>query len=152
MAEAGPIPTTEATADERMMATLAHVLQIVGWWIAPLTVFLIKRDSKFVSFHALQALFLQIFYMVLMMLFVALWFTGFFVMIAHAPAAKEAPVGFFMLMPLIWLGWAGAWVTMLVIAILFGIKAGRGEWAEYPILGLLARRALNIGPRGVSRP
>ena len=35
------------------MAILAHVLQIVGWWIAPLIIFLLKRDSKFTSFHAL---------------------------------------------------------------------------------------------------
>ena len=35
---AGP----ELTQDERTMATLAHVLQIVGMWIAPLIIFLVK--------------------------------------------------------------------------------------------------------------
>ena len=38
------------------------MLQIMLWWIAPLAIFLIKRDSKFVSFHALQALLLQAVY------------------------------------------------------------------------------------------
>jgi uncharacterized membrane protein len=52
------------TQDERTMATLAHALQVVGWWIAPLIIFLIHRKSRFVSFHALQALLLQIVYMV----------------------------------------------------------------------------------------
>jgi len=57
---------TQATQDERTMALLAQVLQIVGWWIAPLVIFLIKRQSKFVSFHALQALLLQVLQMFVM--------------------------------------------------------------------------------------
>jgi uncharacterized membrane protein len=56
------------TPDERTMGTLAHVLQLVGGFIAPLIIFLVKRDSRFVSFHALQALLLQALYFVLMML------------------------------------------------------------------------------------
>ena len=50
----------EPTLDERTMAILAHMLQIVGLWIAPLIIFVIKRESRFVSFHALQALLLQV--------------------------------------------------------------------------------------------
>jgi hypothetical protein len=34
------------------MATLAHALQLIGSWIAPLIIFLIRRHSRFVSFHA----------------------------------------------------------------------------------------------------
>jgi uncharacterized Tic20 family protein len=50
----------DTTPDERTMATLAHALQLIGSWIAPLIIFLIRRRSRFVSFHALQALLLQI--------------------------------------------------------------------------------------------
>ena len=50
----------DTTPDERTMATLAHALQLIGAWIAPLIIFLIRRQSRFVSFHALQALLLQI--------------------------------------------------------------------------------------------
>jgi len=39
-------------------------------------------------------------------------------------------------------------ITTLVIAIMYCIKAGRGEWAEYPVLGRLARKILKIGPNG----
>ena len=138
------------TQDERTMAILAHVLQVVGWWIAPLIIFVMKRDSRFTSFHALQALFLQILYVVLMGVFMLVWFVGVFAMMAHLPAGKSAPPppAFFLLMPLIWLGWMGMWVVMIVMAIVYGIKAGRGEWAEYPVLGRLARKILNIGPGG----
>ena len=41
-------------------------------------------------------------------------------------------------------------MVMLVIAIVYGVKAGRGDWAEYPILGSLARRVLKMGPGGIS--
>ena len=36
----------------------------------------------------------------------------------------------------------------LVVAIVYAIKAGRGEWADYPLLGRLARKLLKIGPHG----
>jgi uncharacterized membrane protein len=148
---AGQVATTQ---DERTMAVLAHVLQVVGWWIAPLIIFVLKRDSRFSSFHALQALFLQILYILLMGVFMVVWFAGFFVMMAHAPQAKGAPppIGFFILMPLVWLGWMACWLVMIVLAIVFGIRAGRGEWAGYPVLGTLARRVLKIGPGGDSCP
>src|SRR5262244_4325887 len=52
------------TQDERTMALLAHVLGIFAGFLAPLIFFLVKRDSKFVSFHALQALAWHIIYFV----------------------------------------------------------------------------------------
>jgi uncharacterized membrane protein len=50
------------------------MLQIVGLWIAPLIIFVIKRESRFVSFHALQALLLQVLYLFLMGLGIVFWF------------------------------------------------------------------------------
>ena len=57
----------DTTPDERTMATLAHALQLVGSWIAPLIIFLIRRRSRFVSFHALQALLLQIIHTIIVL-------------------------------------------------------------------------------------
>jgi hypothetical protein len=37
-------------------------------------------------------------------------------------------------------------VGTLIIAVLYAIKAGRGEWADYPLLGKLARKILKMGP------
>jgi uncharacterized membrane protein len=42
----------------------------------------------------------------------------------------------------------GIWVATILIAVIYSIKAGRGEWAEYPVVGGLARRVLKIGPGG----
>ena len=151
MAATNPLPigSIEISQDERTLAILAHVLQLVGWWIAPLIIFVIKRESRFVSFHALQALLLQVVYMLGMGVLMVLWFVSIFTAIGHHGGGNNAPpAAFFMFFPLIWLGFMGAWVVMLVIAIVYGIKAGRGEWAEYPLLGPLARRLLKLGRGG----
>jgi uncharacterized membrane protein len=148
MSEASQV-VLEPTQDDRTMATLAHILQLVGWFIAPLVIFLIKRESRFVSFHALQALFLQFAYMVLGGVFMAGWFAIMFATVFRHPGPQNGPPPpVFFLFPLIWLGFMGLWVVMLVVAIVYGVKAGRGEWAEYPVLGPLARRILKIGPGG----
>ena len=145
MADVGipqPLPSAEYAPrdDEKSMAILAHVLQLVGWWIAPLIIFLVKRESKFVSFHALQALFLQLVY-------VAFWMVGmvafFAFMLGSMPHMQQQPQGpppaFFAFFPLLWLGAMGMWILLIVVAVVYGIKAGRGEWAEYPVLGRWAR-------------
>jgi uncharacterized membrane protein len=133
------------------MATLAHVLQLVGGWIAPLVILLVKRNSRFISFHALQVLLLQGAHFFFTIIFVG----GFFILLIagvglHPPSAQPAPFPavFFFLFPVIWLGIMVCWIFFLVVAIVYGIKAGKGEWAEYPLLGRLARKILSIGPGG----
>lgn len=146
MSEAAAATPLETTPDERSMATLAHVLQLVGGFIAPLIIFFIRRESRFVSFHALQVLFLQILNILLNMVFmVALFGLMFGSMAAHGgPSHGEPPMAFFLVFPFFWVFMMLIWVGMLALAIVFGIKAGRGEWANYPLLGNLARRVLHI--------
>jgi uncharacterized membrane protein len=64
----------------------------------------------------------------------------------HGPA--DAPPLFFLFFGVLWLGFAVFWAVKLLLVIVYGIKAGRGEWAEYPILGRFARHILRIGPGG----
>ena len=138
----------DTTPDERTMATLAHALQLIGSWIAPLIIFLIRRRSRFVAFHALQALLLQIVHTIIVLALMMLWFTTIFTIVFHQTGGKppEFPPALFVLFPLVWLGFMVMWVGTLIIAILYAIKAGRGEWADYPVLGKLARKILKMGP------
>lgn len=140
-------PTSEPvpTQDERTMATLAHVLQLVGWFIAPLIIFFVKRQSRFVSFHALQAIFLQLLYMVVWVGFMVVWFVFVFSTVASAGKSGPPPM-FFVLLPLVWLVGMAMWVGLLATVIVYGLKAGRGEWAEYPVIGRWARRVLDDHP------
>jgi hypothetical protein len=45
VSDAAGIVELALTQDERTMGTLAHVLQLVGEWIAPLVICLVKRNS-----------------------------------------------------------------------------------------------------------
>lgn len=48
---------TLPTANEKLGALIAHAGTFVAWTIAPLVVYVLKKDdSKFVAFHALQSL------------------------------------------------------------------------------------------------
>jgi len=140
------------TQDERMMATLAHALQIFFSWIAPLIVFLTHRNSRFVSFHALQALLLQIFQVIVIVVFFVGWFILMFTTLFVSGAGKHPgnpPVGLFLVFPFLWLLLMGTWITVFITVMVYAVKANRGEWAEYPVLGKLARKLLNMGPGGV---
>ena len=141
------------TQDERTIATLAHALQLVGGFIAPLVIFLIRRESKFVSFHALQVLLFHALIFVLgipvMVLFFSIWLgtIGAFVTAAahtSAPTMPQFPFALFAVFPIFWMLWVAVWITELVFAILYAIRAGRGEWAKYPLLGDWARRILKL--------
>jgi uncharacterized membrane protein len=136
----------DTTPDERTMATLAHALQLIGSWIAPLIIFLIRRRSRFVSFHALQALLLQIIHVIIVVVLMMIWFSTIFSIVFRQTSGKppEFPPALLVLVPLIWLGFMALWVGTLTIAIIYAIKAGRGEWADYPLLGKLARTMLKM--------
>jgi len=153
MAEATPIDAAATTQDERTIAVLAHVLQLVGGWIAPLVIFLVKRQSRFASFHALQVLFLQLIYLVVSGCLMVFWISGILLAVLHTHGTNNAPppVVFFVF-PFIMLGFMGFWAATIVIAVVYSVKAGRGEWAEYPVLGRWARGVLKIGPRGAPLP
>jgi uncharacterized protein len=129
--------------DECVIAMLAHVLMIFSWFWAPLVIYFAKRDSRFVAFHALQALYWQL-------IAICVWVLSFTVVIVLAISTAMAstathnpdkmPMAFAFLFPLMWASMMGGWVLNLVLGIIFGIKASHGEWARYPLLGRLALR------------
>jgi uncharacterized Tic20 family protein len=54
-------PATIPTSDEKTLAILSHVLALVSSFIAPLVIYLIKKDeSSYVAEHAKESLNLQI--------------------------------------------------------------------------------------------
>jgi uncharacterized membrane protein len=133
------------------MATLAHVLQLVGGWIAPLIIFLM-RGRRFVSFHAVQVRLLHrisvLIQMVAMVIASALLRFGIAITAASGHISSALPVYFLPFFPLLGLSWFGMWMVMLATAILYGVKAGRGQWVEYSLAGRWSRQVLKIGPDG----
>jgi len=96
---------------------LCHILPIAAGFIAPLIIWLIKKDqSKFLDHHGREALNFQ-----LNVLIVTLALT------LIATALMFILIGI-LLFPVIFFIAIGA----LVLEILAGIAANRGEWHRYP--------------------
>ena len=124
------------TQDERTFALLAHVLGIFSSFIAPLIFFLVKRDSKFVSFHALQALAWHIIYFLcvfgaVLVLIVSMISSGAF----HDHGRAEPPFACLGFFGVFWLVAMGGGILNIILGIVYGIKANNGEWAQLPLLG-----------------
>ena len=137
--DASPAPATlegPPNADERTFAMLAELLQLFSWFIGPLIIFFVKRDSRFVRFHAIQAVLWQVCAMVLFMLCAALLIPT--LILTSKPGGTLSPssvifiFGFYGIIGLVWL-------ANFIIAIHFAVKANAGSWARYPILWRLAR-------------
>jgi len=98
------------TQDERTWALLAHALSLVGSFVAPLVIWLVKKEeSRFVADHALESLNFQI----------TVGIAGFI-------AAALTCVGGFFLLPVIA-------VYALVMVILATLKASEGKSYQYPL-------------------
>jgi uncharacterized membrane protein len=135
----------ELTQDEKAFAGLAHALMMSTWWIGPLIIYLVRKESRFVKFHALQALFWQIIFTVLYVGGFAIFFG---IMMANVLSTVQknpqtppnVPVGMFIFLPFFWLFAMGMFAATMTLGIMFCLKAMRGEWAGYPIIGGWARR------------
>ncbi|HTS34381.1 MAG TPA: DUF4870 domain-containing protein [Candidatus Solibacter sp.] len=139
------------TSDERSMAVLSHALQVVGGWIPPLIIFFVKRQSRFVSFHSLQVLFLELAYLAVTMFTMTFWIAGVLLIVSRTHENSNGiPAALFLFFPIFWLVWMFVWISKIVVAVIYSIKAGRGEWAEIPVVGGWARSVLKIGPGGGS--
>jgi uncharacterized Tic20 family protein len=148
MSDAAALPAP--TQDEQTMALLAHILQLFTWWIGPLVIYIARRESKFVAFHAMQALLWQIIHSVLFIAAFIAWFAAvLLVLIPHAPhashtPASQPPIAFFVGFGFFWLAIMIVAILNIVIGIYFGIKASRGEWASYPLIGRWARSIVGV--------
>ncbi|MFZ0335304.1 MAG: DUF4870 domain-containing protein [Candidatus Acidiferrales bacterium] len=143
-----PAPTIELTQDEKAYAGLAHALMIGTWWIGPLVIYLSKKESRFVAFHALQALFWQIIFTVLYFGAIMTWVVAIISTVAlhpqTSPANQQFPVAVFIMFPIFWLFIMGGFALTLTLGIMFCLKAMRGEWAGYPVIGRWARKIVGF--------
>ncbi|MEP7231773.1 MAG: DUF4870 domain-containing protein [Ginsengibacter sp.] len=101
-------PIIAPNSDEKTMAILSHILTLVAPIIAPLIIYLIKKDeSEFVKIHARESLNFQI--------------TMFIIVIALVITL----IGIL----LIWL----VGIVDLILVIMATIKASEGKLYKYPI-------------------
>lgn len=109
-------PAVAPTSDEKTWAMLAHFLNLAFPLVAPLIIYLVRKDSsKYVGFHALEALWVGVPY------WAVLVFT------------RVVGFGFLVLL---------AWIAVAVFAVVAGLKVNAGEYYEVPIAGKLARETV----------
>lgn len=143
-----PFPTIEPTQDEKAYAGLAHALMMGTWWIGPLVIYLMKKESRFVAFHSLQALIWQIIFTIAYFVAIGIWIVTIFSTVAlhsqNSPANQAFPTAIFVVMPLFVLLILGVVAVTLILAIVYCLKAMRGEWVGYPVIGRWARRIVGF--------
>ena len=122
------------SADEKLWGMLAHLLTLLGYvvvvgeYIAPLVIYLVYKDrSRFVAFHALQALFFQ-----LLALAVSVALMLFFIVTLGLGLLLAAPLEIALA------------IAVLVYTIIAAIQANNGVWYELPIVGRWARNTLQL--------
>ena len=120
---------------------LACILSIFAGFVAPLVIWLTKKDSKFVSFHALQMLYFQLAYLI-----VFFWiFFRVFAPMARDMDRMRGPAAGPPAFPSQLLG--GIWTLSLLsmsVDIFLAIKAKKGQWTRLLVLGTWARRAAGL--------
>jgi uncharacterized Tic20 family protein len=99
------------TEDEKTISLLSHVLSLVGGFLAPLIIWLLKKDqSAYIAEHALESLNFQI---------------SIMIYFAVAGVLCIILIGF-VLLPIIG-------IFALVVIIVATIKAYKGEMYRYPL-------------------
>lgn len=102
----------DVTKDERTMAMLIHGLQFFVSILAPLIIWLMKKDeSKFIDYHGKEALNFQI---------------SIFIYSTVAALSMLVLIGFLLLPAII--------IAYYVLLIIAAIKANEGEYYKYPLI------------------
>jgi hypothetical protein len=131
---------TETTRDERTWAMLAYVLTLVGPILAPLAIYVAqKENSRFVSFHALQSLYLGLSAIALATAAAVLAVLFSFIPLIGQPFGTQLMMGVYV-----------AWVALLIYSIAAGVRAFNGEWFSAPLAGAWAEAQVGPEPTAIA--
>ena len=101
------LPDYTPTSDEKTMALLAHILTLVSALLAPLIIYIVKKDeSKFVAAHAKESFNFQL---TIILIYIGFSITG---------------IGLFFL-------WV-PWLLSIALSIVATIRASEGKLCKYP--------------------
>jgi uncharacterized membrane protein len=127
-----PVQMTKSSTglDQNVAALLAYLLG----WIGGLVFFLIEKDSRFVRFHAMQSILLNV---AAFVLFIALWVVTVFLMVIGSFAGDVAISLFGVVGTLIWVVFG---VGVAIAAILCLVKAFQNQYFKLPVIGNFAEK------------
>lgn len=111
------------TGEEKFLAILAHLSYLLGglgFIIAPLVIFLLKKDTVFVYQHAKQALTAHLVILVL----------------SFATGLLCSLLVGLLLLPLL----AVIWLGLVITSIIAAVRAADGQFYEYPLIQSLVQK------------
>ena len=139
LAPVTPGAASVPSQDDRALAAFAHLSFLTGLWlIAPIAIYFLKRkESRFVAFHALQAIFVQLLWSV------AMTCCAFaLIVVTMAAAVSGVPALAILISFVPFVGILGAGLGLLAVHALAAYWAWCGREGSIPIAGRLARAVL----------
>lgn len=118
--------TQPETSSTGLAPNAAAALSYLAWWLSGLLFFLVERESRFVKFHAAQAI----------VGLGALWAVGLTLWVFAFAALF---VSAFVFKVLLYLAY-GAWLLGLIAWAICIVRAWQGDEFELPWVGPIARR------------
>ena len=131
-------------SDEKLMSLLSHLSIIIPniGVIAPIIIWITQKDkSKFVRFHAVQAIFFQLLFFVLLM---ASIFIGLILMLISLPIITRnpdaAPGALFWVSMGVMNLYFPLWIIFAIYAVVAGVKSFKGRIFRYLIIGRIIEK------------
>jgi uncharacterized Tic20 family protein len=132
------------SSDEKLMSLLSHLSIIIPniGVIAPVIIWVTQKDkSKFVRFNAIQAIFFQLLFFVLVILSV---FIGVILMLVSTFILTKTPDAapgtlFWVSMGIVYLFFP-LYIIFMIYAVVAGVKSFKGKIFRYLIIGRIIER------------
>jgi uncharacterized Tic20 family protein len=132
------------SSDEKLMSLLSHLSIIIPniGVIAPIIIWVTQKDkSKFVRFNAIQAIFFQLLFFVLVILSV---FTGVILMLVSTLILTKTPDAapgtlFWVSMGIMYL-YFPLYIIFVIYAVVAAVKSFKGKIFRYLIIGRVIER------------
>lgn len=140
-----PTPDGATTSEERLLAGVAHLGLFGGMWlVAPLAIYFLKgKQSRFVGFHAVQACLWNVVAVPLSMMGMFFAFGGAFFGALFVDGHSSASAARVVVPLIVLAGLLGSGFLWIVVTIVAGVKALKGEAWSIPLIGRLARSVVD---------
>lgn len=132
--------TTEPSSEEKILALFSHLSIFMGGIVLPIIFWAINRDkSRFVRYHAMQAVFFHIAFIVLiiaLIIIMVVFSIGMGIISAGTFAAgKNGSAFIFVALFAFYALFFLAMFLFIGYGIYVGVKSYKGELTRYPVIG-----------------
>ena len=129
-----PPPVQTAKSSTGLDENVAALLAYIATWVSGLVFFLIEKDSRFVKFHAMQAILLGASATIIG---IVLWFVWFFGLIISASISEVLGGLVSIVLGLLLFVFS---IGVLIAIVMCLIKAYQKEYFKLPVIGNFAEK------------